>query len=110
MSPTVFSAALLIVAVLAVIGFAWRRTVRVPCELDLEATHDHFHAHVELQGVLPNPGDTVQVQGAPSRIPFGEQRRLPARAEVRRASWLRQRWTRVVGALRFDELYDVGFE
>lgn len=109
MSPIIL-AALLGVAALAVIGFAWRRTVRVPCQLDLEATHDHFHAHVELDGVLPNPGDTVQVEGAPDRIPFGEQRRMSARAEVRRASWLRQKWTRLVGALQFHELYDVGFE
>jgi hypothetical protein len=98
-----------VVALIAVL-FHWRRTLSVPCRIDLEATHEHFHAHVELAGILPNPGDTVSVADAPSRIPFGERRELTSRAEVQRASFLKRGWTRLVGALRFHELYDVGFE
>jgi hypothetical protein len=103
----------LAVAVLVLLLAVWffrRRTVRVPCQLDLEATHDHFHAHVKLEGVEVGPGDAVRVERAPDRIDFGERTTLSSRAEVGRASWLRRRWTRLVGALQFQELYDVGFE
>jgi hypothetical protein len=90
--------------------FGWRRRVVVPCELDLEATHEHFHAHVALEGLLPNPGDAVQVEAAPTSIVFGERRSLRSSAQVRRASWPRRQWTRLTGRLQFYELYDVGFE
>lgn len=90
--------------------FVRRRTVHVPCELDLERTHDHLHAHVTLHGVAVQPGDAVLVQGAPERIAFGERRTMPARATVRQASGLRRWWTRVWGIREFYELYDVGFE
>jgi hypothetical protein len=98
------------IAVVTAAAFLWRRTVQVPCSIDLEATHDHFHAHVELDGVVPHPGDAVQVEQAPSRIPFGEKRRLASRARVQQASRLRRAWTRLVGALQLQDLYDVGFE
>ena len=45
---------------------AWmlaRRRSDVPCTIDLEATNDHFHAHVELQGIEVNEGDEVLVHG-----------------------------------------------
>ena len=104
----------LLVGVAALSGlvtwFLWRRRVRVPCELDLEATHDHFHAHVILDGVLVEPGDAVMVHDAPDRIEFGDVRTLRSEAEVSHASWLRRKWTRLVGRLEFYELYDVGFE
>lgn len=90
--------------------FFWYRRITVPCELDLEATHDHFHAHVALEETAVNPGDAVQVQAAPTRIEFGTRRTMRTRAEVRQASRLRRAWIRVVGALQFHELYDVGFE
>lgn len=90
--------------------FARRRTVQVPCEVDLERTHDHLHAHVTLHGVAIGPGDAVLVKGAPPRIDFGERRTLRASATVRQASGLRRWWTRVWGIREFYELYDVGFE
>ncbi len=102
------SAGLAVIALTA--WFFWRRRVSVPCELDLEATHDHFHAHVALENLLVHPGDAVRVESAPERIEFGTQRRLKSRAEVQQASRLRRTWIRVVGALQFHELYDVGFE
>jgi hypothetical protein len=88
---------------------ARRRTV-VPCTIDLEATHDHFHAHVDLQGVTVDPGDEVLVHDAPSRIPFGTVRTIESRATVHRASWLRRQVVRLTGGTELDELYDVGFE
>jgi hypothetical protein len=90
--------------------FARRRTLQVPCELDLERTHDHLHAHVTLRGVAVQPGDAVLVQGAPARLDFGEQRTVRTSATVRQASGLRRWWTRVWGIREFYELYDVGFE
>lgn len=90
--------------------FIRRRTVHVPCDVELERTHDHLHAHVTLHGVAVQPGDAVLVRGAPSTIPYGERRTLRANATVRQASGLRRWWTRVWGIREFYELYDVGFE
>jgi hypothetical protein len=90
--------------------FARRRRFIVPCAVLLESTHDHFHAHVVLEGFQVEPGDAVQVADAPSAIAFGEVRRIRSHAEVRQASWLRRQWTRFVGRFEITELYDVGFE
>ena len=103
----------LVAALAAILLAGWflrRRRLVVPCEMDLEATHDHFHAHVALEGIEVGPGDAVRVENAPSSIPFGERRALRSRAEVRQASWLRGQWTRLRGRLEVNELYDVGFE
>ncbi len=102
-------------AVVAVVGagtlwFRTRRVVDVACEVDLEATHDHMHAHVELEGVEPEPGDEVVVRGTPTTIPFGEVRRFRSRAIVAQASWPRRAWTRLRSRLDVTELYEVGFE
>lgn len=102
-------AALLLSALLAG-WFSWRRRVRVPCTLDLEATHDTFHAHASLDGVTVNEGDEVHVHGAPSRIPFGEARQVRTEATVTHVSWPRRMMTRVIGTSHVTDLYDVGFE
>jgi hypothetical protein len=78
--------------------------------VDLEATPEHFHAHVALDGAEPEPGDEVLVHGAPSRIPHGTRRRLDTTATVRGAGWLERQWVRLTGGTAFHELYDVGFE
>jgi len=99
------------VAGLALAGwFAWRRTVRVPCAIDLEATERHFHAHVELRGLDPNEGDAVLVHNAPASIAIDEVRRYDSEATVARASMPRRLWTRVTGRTHITDLYDVGFE
>lgn len=101
---------LALVALILVVWFVWRRTDRVPCTLDLERTHEHLHAHLELMGFEVEPGDSVLVKDAPSAIEYGETRVLESEAVVTRASWLRRQWTRLVGRFEFYELYDVGFE
>lgn len=102
------------VAGVALLGLAgWylmRRRVEVPCTIDLESTHDHFHAHVDLKGVDVDPGDAVLVHGAPSRIAFGTQRTFDSRATVERASWLRRQVVKLTGGTAIHELYEVGFE
>ena len=85
-------------------------TETVSCSVDLEATHDHFHAHVDLGNLEVQPGDAVFVRGVPSRIPFGEQRVFSSTAVVERAGLFRRLWTRLVGRFGFQDLYDVGFE
>ena len=101
---------LLMLAAAGLVWFAWRRSIRVPCTLDLEATHDHFHAHASLDGVHVREGDAVLVHDAPDRIPFGEKRTVATHATVRQASWPRRLMTRVVGTSHITDLYDVGFE
>ena len=98
------------VAVMAGGWFVMRRRVEVPCTIDLESTHDHFHAHVELEGVEVDPGDAVQVHGAPSRIAFGTTQQIKSHATVERASWLRRQFVKLTGGTELYELYDVGFE
>lgn len=96
-------------AVLA-LWFVVRRRVEVACTLDLEATQERFHAHVELQGVSPNEGDEVLVHHAPTHIAPGERRRVASRATVHQASAIRRAWTRLIGTSEITSLYEVGFE
>jgi hypothetical protein len=90
--------------------FVMQRRFEVPCTVDLEATHDHFHAHVDLAGVEVDPGDQVRLHDAPTHIPFGTQRTYESRATVQRASWLRRQFVKLTGGTELYELYDVGFE
>ena len=83
---------------------------RVPCTVDLEATHEHFHAHVDLGDVKVGPGDAVFVRGLPSRIAIGEKRTFTSHADVERAGLMKRAWTKLVGRFGFQDLYDVGFE
>ena len=109
MSGTVWSAFAVFVAAGAT-WFVLSRRIEVPCTIDLESTHDHFHAHVDLQGVEVDPGDAVFVHNAPSRIAFGTTQQITSRATVHRASWLRRQFVKLTGGTELYELYDVGFE
>jgi len=96
-------------AIVAIWFFATRR-VDVPCTVDLESSHDHFHAHVDLKGVEVDPGDEVLVHGTPSQVAFGTMRTFESTATVQRASWLRRQFVKLTGGTELYELYDVGFE
>lgn len=100
---------LLVVAALTV-WYVARRRVEVPCTVELESSHDHFHAHVDLQGVQVDAGDEVLVHGTPTRVPFGTHRTFESTATVQRASWLRRQFVKLTGGTELYELYDVGFE
>jgi hypothetical protein len=93
-----------------VVWVSWRRTVTVPCEIDLAATEETFHAHVSLQGVEVNEGDAVLVHKAPSRIAIGATQHLTSTATVSQASWPRRLLVRVLGTSGITDLYEVGFE
>lgn len=92
------------------VWFLARRTVRVPCELDLEATQEHFHAHARLEGTTVHEGDEVLVHNAPDRIALGERRLVATEATVTHVSLPRRLMTRVLGTAHITDLYDVGFE
>lgn len=91
---------------------AWltgRRTVTVPCTVDLEHTTDSFHAYVDLDGFDVGPGDQVLVHDAPTDIGFGERMVYERHATVVQAGWLERLWTRLHARLELTELYEVSF-
>jgi hypothetical protein len=90
--------------------YVMMRRREVACTVDLEMTHDHFHAHVDLKGVYVDPGDEVLVRNTPHRIAFGTQTRFDSSAEVRKASWLKRQVVKLTGGTAIHELYEVGFE
>ncbi len=98
------------VVLVLVVWFLFRRTIKVPATIDLEATDREFHAHVVLDGVEISEGDEVLVHGAPSYIPLNEKRTMQATATVYKASLPRRAWERVMGRTRFRDMYEVGFE
>jgi hypothetical protein len=87
-----------------------RRTVEVPCLLDIEQTPESFHAHAVPEGIELRPGDVVQVHDAPERVDFGDCYTRPLRATVTRAGWLDRAWTRLTAPFEMLELYEVGFQ
>ncbi len=94
----------------ALLWYVTTRRTEVKCTVDLEATHDHFHAHVDLDGVNVDPGDAVLVHNTPSRIPFGTTEKFESTATVYRASWLKRQMVRLFGSTEISALYEVGFE
>ena len=86
-----------------------RRTVEVPCTVEVEQTPESLHAHAVPEDVDLRPGDVVLVHGAPGRIGFGDRVRIQGRATVVRAGPLRRAWTRLAGLFELTELYEVGF-
>lgn len=89
--------------------FGSRRTVEVPCTVEVEHTPESLHAHVDLNGVEIEPGDTVIVHGAPAHVEFGTRVQCDAHATVIRAGWLERLWTRLTGHLEMSELCEFSF-
>jgi hypothetical protein len=77
--------------------------------VEIEQTAESLHAHVELVGADPEPGDEVIVHGAPSRIPFGEKLTIHCRATVVRAGPLQRLKAKFEGYLELTELFEVSF-
>jgi hypothetical protein len=86
-----------------------RRTVEVPCTVDVEQTTDSLHAYVDLHGVEVGPGDRVIVHGAPTAVKFGDRILCQRRATVVRATLLGNLLARFSGYLELTELYEVSF-
>ena len=82
----------------------------VPCQIAIEQSEDHFHAHVELEGdVKLGPGDRVRVHGDPVQVEFGDRICVSRMATVTRAGAAERVWTRFAAYFDFKELYEVSF-
>ena len=80
------------------------------CTIRVAHNGADLHAHVELDGDLRmQPGDRVQVHGAPLRLAFGESLELRRTATVTRATALGRAWTRLKAQFDLTELYEVSF-
>ncbi len=92
-------------------GTWWRHApIETPCTIEIEQTHDFFHAHLALDGDIEiQPGDRVLVHGAPIRVAFGQKLLERRIATVERANWATRAWTRIAARLEFHELYEVSF-
>ena len=87
-----------------------RKVFDVACRIEVEHTFESLQAHVELaNGVVVHPGDQVQVQGAPIRVPYGESATFERIATVTRAGPLERVWTRLTGRVEFMELLEFSF-
>lgn len=96
-----------------VIWFFARRSARVPCTLELESSHEHLHALLELEGFAPQPGDGIRMESVGedfANVPLEHRGRYRSQAVVYRASLPRRLWTRLTGGFEFKELFEVGFE
>ena len=60
-------------------------TIEVICNVDIEKTPYSFHAHAVPDGIEINPGDTVQIHGAPTQVLFGDKYVTVLSATVTRA-------------------------
>jgi hypothetical protein len=90
---------------------AWfrpRSSVTVPCTVELEQTHDFLQAHVSLEGIEVEVGDTVQVHDAPTEIAFGDHQVFQRQATVTRASALDKFITKLLAYRELTDLYETG--
>lgn len=86
------------------------RVFDVPCTITVEQSPEHFHAHVDLpDDVLMEPGDKVQIHGAPISIPFGTRKVFERSATVTRAGPIKRALIKAAAYFDFTELYEVSF-
>ena len=86
-----------------------RRSLDVPCTIEVEHTPRSLHAHVDLQGIEVGPGDSVLVHDAPIHVGFGERVVRRSHATVTKAGRIARLWTKVAAFLELTELYEVSF-
>jgi len=91
-------------------GFFTREIEKAPCTVEISHKFESLHAHVRLNnGMVIEPGDTVQVQGPEIMAPFGEIVREDREAIIIRASALERLWTRLTGDFEAMELCEFSF-
>ncbi|GJD94612.1 hypothetical protein [Methylobacterium iners] len=91
-------------------GWIGRETIEVPCTVEIEQTPESLHAHVTLDAAFEiEPGDEVQVHGAPTSVPYGERIVVQRTATITRAGKLERLWTKLAGHFELTELYEVSF-
>lgn len=91
-------------------GLFTREIETAPCQVEVSHKFESLYAHVKfLNGATINPGDEVQVHGAPMMAPYGEVVTEDRMATIKRASKLEQLWTRATGDFEFMELCEFSF-
>lgn len=91
-------------------GFFTREIEKAPCTVEISHKFESLHAHVRLNnGMVIEPGDTVQVQGPEIMAPFGEIVREDREAIIIRDSGLERLWTRLTGDFEVMELCEFSF-
>lgn len=91
-------------------GLFRKEIERAPCTVEISHKFESLHAHVRLNnGMVIEPGDTVQVQGPEIMAPFGEIVREDREAIIIRASGLERLWTRLTGDFEVMELCEFSF-
>ena len=86
-----------------------RRQVNVACNVEIANTAEALHAHVFLNGLEVEAGDSVLVHDAPTDVEFGQSVSCDRRATVSRASWLDKLWVRLSSRFELTTLYEVSF-
>jgi hypothetical protein len=87
-----------------------KRSMTVPCTIEIENTFDSLHAHVELHGGHEiEAGDEVLVHGDPIRVPYGQKLTLQREATVTRANGVQRFLTKLAARFELTELYEVSF-
>jgi hypothetical protein len=95
---------------MAMLFLGQARSFETPCTITVEQSSEHFHAHVELADEVEiQPGDKVQVHGAPIQIPFGTRRVFERHATVTRAGPVERALIRIAAYFDLKELYEVSF-
>ena len=90
--------------------FGTGKSIKVPCTVEIEQTSEFLGAHVSLEGIEVEVGDTVLVHDAPPLVNFGEHQIFHRTATVTRASRFEQWRTKMSAYLELTELYEVGFD
>lgn len=86
-----------------------RRSVDVPCTIEIEHTWESLHAHVELEGMTVGPGDEVHVHGGAIAVPYGERLTLRRMATVTKASAPERLWVKLTGDFEMMDLVEFSF-
>jgi hypothetical protein len=86
-----------------------RRHVNVACNVEIANTAEALHAHVFLNGLEVEAGDSVLVHDAPTDVAFGESLSCDRRATVSRASLFDKLWVRLSSRFELTTLYEVSF-
>ena len=90
--------------------FKGKRTIDVPCTIEIENTFESLHAHVNLHGGIEvEAGDEVLVHGDEIRVPYGQKVTLERMATVTRANWLQRKITSLLARFELTELFEVSF-
>lgn len=99
--------------VLLLAWFLWETSSIVPCTLEIESSHEQLHAHLELEGFEPEPGDGVRMESVGddfTDVPLNHKARYTSTARVTRASLLNRLVVKLTGGTEIHELFEVGFE